>query len=82
VVRLRTRRSASISLTAEPVRSTMRHAVERDPVAAAPGQALDRESCQPTSAGSSRPCNRSRPRWTAAMNFDRLTSSVFRITSA
>ena len=37
---------------------------------------------QPTSAGSSFPCSRSRPRCTAAMNFDRLTSSVLRISSA
>ena len=37
---------------------------------------------QATSAGSSLPCRRSRPRWTAAMNFERLTSSVLRISSA
>ena len=36
---------------------------------------------QPTSA-SSRPCSRSRPRCTAAMNFVRLTSSVLRMSSA
>ena len=41
-----------------------------------------RAAAQRTSAGSSLPCNRSRPRWTAAMNFDRLTSSVLRISSA
>jgi chromosome segregation ATPase len=35
-----------------------------------------------TSAVSSLPCRRSRPRWTAAMNFERLTSSVLRISSA
>ena len=37
---------------------------------------------QATSAGSSLPARRSRPRCTAAMNFDRLTSSVLRISSA
>ena len=37
---------------------------------------------QRTSAGSSLPCRRSRPRCTAAMNFERLTSSVLRISSA
>ena len=37
---------------------------------------------QRTSAGSSLPCSRSRPRWTAAMNFERLTSRVLRISSA
>ena len=57
-------------------------AVERDPVAVAPGQIDDLEAAYPTSAGSSRPWSRSRPRWTAAMNFERLTSSVFRISSA
>ena len=41
---------------------------------------LDRR--QRTSAGSSLPCRRSRPRWTAAMNFERLTSRVLRISSA
>ena len=35
-----------------------------------------------TSAGSSLPASRSRPRRTAAMNFERLTSSVLRISSA
>ncbi len=35
-----------------------------------------------TSTGSSLPARRSRPRCTAAMNFDRLTSSVLRISSA
>ena len=41
-----------------------------------------RDGAQATSAGSSLPCNRSRPRCTAAMNFDRLTSSVLRMSSA
>ena len=57
-------------------------AVERDPVAEAPGQPAELEAAQATSAGSSRPWSRSRPRCTAAMNFDRLTSSVLRISSA
>src|SRR3954451_2328329 len=35
-----------------------------------------------TTSTSSLPCRRSRPRWTAAMNFERLTSSVLRISSA
>ena len=56
--------------------------VERDPVAVAPGQPVEFEAVYPTSAGSSRPWSRSRPRWTAAMNFERLTSSVLRISSA
>ena len=37
---------------------------------------------QATSAGSSLPARRSRPRCTAAMNFERLTSRVLRISSA
>ena len=41
-----------------------------------------RRGGQLTSAGSSRPWSRSRPRCTAAMNFDRFTSSVLRISSA
>ena len=58
-------------------------AVERDPVAVAPGQIDDLEAADyPTSAGSSRPWSRSRPRCTAAMNFERLTSRVLRISSA
>ena len=43
--------------------------------------AADRARAQ-TSTGSSLPARRSRPRCTAAMNFDRLTSSVLRISSA
>ena len=65
-----------------PGSTAKRDAVERDPVAVAPGQVDDLEAGYPTSAGSSRPCSRSRPRWTAAMNFERLTSSVLRISSA
>ena len=59
----------------EPVRGTPRL---RDPLAPQrppPGGAQ-------TSTGSSLPARRSRPRCTAAMNFDRLTSSVLRISSA
>ncbi len=44
--------------------------------------AADQTVAQATSAGSSLPCRRSRPRCTAAMNFVRLTSSVLRISSA
>ena len=41
-----------------------------------------RLAAKATSAGSSLPCRRSRPRWTAAMNFERFTSRVLRISSA
>ena len=37
---------------------------------------------RPLRPASSLPCRRSRPRWTAAMNFERLTSRVLRISSA
>ncbi len=43
---------------------------------------LTRRTAQFTSAGSSLPCRRSRPRCTAAMNFERLTSKVPKISSA
>ena len=59
-----------------------RDAVERDPVAEAPGQPVQLQPAQETSAGSSRPWSRSRPRCTAAMNFERFTSRVLRISSA
>src|SRR5262245_11526660 len=50
------------------------HLERNSPADAAP-------AAQPTSA-SSRPCRRSRPRCTAAMNFVRLTSRVLRMSSA
>ena len=54
-------------------------AASADPIGAQPAEPA--ASAYETSA-SSRPWSRSRPRWTAAMNFVRLTSSVFRMSSA
>jgi hypothetical protein len=45
-------------------------------------EGVGRRAAYATSAGSSLPARRSRPRWTAPMNFVRLTSSVLRISSA
>ena len=68
-----------------PRLDTERDPVQRDDVAVPPGEVPQFQhypSDYPTSAGSSRPWSRSRPRCTAAMNFERLTSSVLRISSA
>jgi hypothetical protein len=63
-----------------PVWRLLRHGARRHRWSAVVrGQLL---GSYPTSAGSSGPCKRSRPRWTAAMNLARLTSRVSRISSA
>ena len=73
-------RLAAASRPRAPARAVV-HSVCTAVAAGADRPAVPR-ALTPTSAGSSLPCRRSRPRWTAAMNFERLTSSVLRISSA